>query len=63
LVDNNQLATFSNVIMDQAGLVGLIWRLPKEQIMSSQKSKSISVIAAVRNKIEVVSPLPVDLAT
>ena len=27
LMDNSQLTTFSNVIMDQAGLVGLIRRL------------------------------------
>jgi hypothetical protein len=27
LVDDNQLTTFSNVIMNQAGLVGLIRRL------------------------------------
>lgn len=27
MIDNNQVTTFSNVIMDQAGLVGLIRRL------------------------------------
>ena len=27
LVDNSQVTTFSNIIMDQAGLVGLIRRL------------------------------------
>jgi len=27
LVDNSQMTTFSNVVMDQAGLVGLIRRL------------------------------------
>ncbi len=27
LVDNSQVTTFSNVVMDQAGLVGLIRRL------------------------------------